>query len=64
MALCDYRLCDQCNGKAFYDANLNYGEPSASSPWGLGSLGDWAVLCEECSKKWKCVVIPREEAGS
>ena len=24
MALADYRLCDVCGGKAFYDANLNY----------------------------------------
>lgn len=24
MALADYRLCDVCEGKAFYDANLNY----------------------------------------
>lgn len=25
MALSDYRRCDVCDGKAFYDANLNYG---------------------------------------
>lgn len=25
MALSDYRLCDVCGSKAFYDANLNYG---------------------------------------
>jgi hypothetical protein len=24
MALCDYRVCDVCGGKAFYDAELNY----------------------------------------
>jgi hypothetical protein len=24
MAAADYRLCDVCNGKAFYDAHLNY----------------------------------------
>lgn len=24
MAAADYRLCDVCDGKAFYDANLNY----------------------------------------
>ena len=24
MALADYRLCDVCGGKAFYDAGLNY----------------------------------------
>lgn len=26
MASADYRLCDVCTGKAFYDANLNYEE--------------------------------------
>ena len=59
MALCDYRLCDKCNRKAFYDANLNYGEASESSKWGLDCLGDWAVLCELCSKEWQCVVVAR-----
>lgn len=24
MAKADYRLCDVCDGKVFYDANLNY----------------------------------------
>lgn len=24
MALADYRLCDVCESKAFYDSNLNY----------------------------------------
>ena len=24
MAKADYRLCDVCDGKAFYDSNLNY----------------------------------------
>ena len=33
MALADYRLCDVCDGKAFYDANLNYEhEPSQWGP--------------------------------
>jgi hypothetical protein len=26
MALADYRLCDVCGGKAFYDANLSYAD--------------------------------------
>lgn len=32
MALGDYRLCDVCGGKAFYDANLNY-EHGRDSAW-------------------------------
>ena len=33
MAAADYRLCDNCTAKAFYDCNLNYetGEPSKDS---------------------------------
>ena len=30
MAAADYRLCDVCDGKVFYDANLNYEQGSAS----------------------------------
>ncbi len=37
MAAADYRLCDVCNGKVFYDSNLNYEQgPSewrASAPY-------------------------------
>jgi len=77
MALADYRLCDVCDKKVFYDANLNYqqgrtdwthelidetnsikycGELSIGTK--LDSLGDWAVICHECSKTHKCVVVP------
>lgn len=31
MAFADYRLCDVCGGKAFYDANLNYGDADQPS---------------------------------
>jgi hypothetical protein len=61
MALADYRLCDVCGGKAFYDANLNYdfsecnekGEPR------LDYLGDWAVLCIDCAKTHEVVIRPK-----
>ena len=35
MAAADYRLCDVCGNKAFYDSNLNYegGEKVASGVW-------------------------------
>lgn len=31
MAYADYRLCDVCGGKAFYDSNLNYGDAGVAS---------------------------------
>ena len=59
MALADYRLCDVCEGKVFYDANLNY-EHLKAPPWiKLDYLGDWAVICTDCAKTHKCVVVPR-----
>jgi hypothetical protein len=70
MALADYRLCDVCDGKAFYDSNLNYEfryRATDLSDWTdaekdrgyqLDYLGDWKVLCAECSKTHKCVVVP------
>jgi hypothetical protein len=82
MAAADYRLCDVCGHKVFYDSNLNYeqgkseygdtppfrtaGEPQAfttpeaADKWGmrLDWLGDWAVICEDCAKTHKCIVVP------
>jgi hypothetical protein len=76
MAYADYRHCDICDRKTFYDANLNYeqgksvlasdfarinGEPAA---WGykLDSLGDWSVICRDCAKKFKTVTVERTQA--
>jgi hypothetical protein len=82
MALADYRLCDVCEGKAFYDAHLNYGDgtdawhkdlspyrqagkdqydkPEFNQKYGmrLDYLGDWAVICSECAKTHKTVIVP------
>jgi len=83
MALSDYRLCDRCEGKAFYDAHLNYetGSRGPDGKWhapknpfrvsgseqfhghALDRIGDWAVLCTECAKTHKCIVVPIDEAA-
>ncbi len=81
MAAADYRLCDVCDGKVFYDANLNY-EQGRDDEWAkrkapfrwageeqgkpehddwllrLDYLGDWAVLCGECSKTHRTQIVP------
>lgn len=79
MAMADYRLCDMCGCKAFYDANLNYEWPDRDGNISFGRhvepheivrdsghvldhLGDWAVICTECAKTHKCVVVPIEDA--
>lgn len=72
MAAADYRLCDVCGGKAFYDSNLYYEDEheapdrapyrvaGEASDWGyrLGYLGDWAVLCEDCAKTHRTRIEP------
>jgi hypothetical protein len=71
MAAADYRLCDICNSKVFYDANLNYeinksktgiryvgGEPSYQD---LDNLGDWAVLCKECAKTYRTYIVKKDD---
>lgn len=85
MAMADYRLCDVCGEKVFYDSNLNYetgpseygdhgpyrqaGEPqypdaamNEKHGMRLDYLGDWAVICNECAKTHKTIVVPIEEA--
>lgn len=83
MASCDYRSCDVCGHKAFYDAHLTYdegsdayghvpyliaGKPQFSDPeyvakYGnrLGYVGDWAVICSDCAKTYRCVIEKKEQ---
>ena len=49
MALLDYRLCDVCNSKCFYDAQLQY-DFEDNKTTGLYNLGNWICLCTDCSK--------------
>lgn len=59
MALADYRKCDLCGDKAFYDAALRY-DFQKYPERGLYLLGDWAVLCLACAKTHRCIVVERE----
>lgn len=86
MAKADYRLCDVCREKAFYDSHLNYEDESSApddppfrvagaeqfdSPELLGKYGmrldycgDWAVLCNECSKTHRTQIVPIDQTPS
>jgi len=72
----DYRCCDVCGCKVFYDAYLNYDEVDGVDPewvvkmageisdvceYRLESLGDWAVLCHECAKTHRTMIISRSK---
>lgn len=63
MALADYRLCDVCEGKTFYDAELDY-DMRTHPDTGFARLGSWAVVCRDCSSKFKAVVVPIEPAAT
>lgn len=70
MAYADYRLCDVCGCKAFYDANLSYRETTDPNEMIRGSdgiklhwLGDWAVICTDCAKTHRCEAVKIETAG-
>jgi len=62
MALSDYRLCDVCGGKAFYDVNLNYDEDEVDKYGNpkLERVGDMKVICDSCAKTHE-VVIDRKQ---
>ncbi len=60
MAGADYRSCDKCGCKTFYDSNLDYDFSDPERPHGLWSLGDWAVICIDCAKTHKCIIVPKE----
>lgn len=59
MAKGDYRCCDVCDGKVFYDANLNYEFTKEPPYFKLDYLGDWKVICTDCAKTHECVIVPR-----
>lgn len=64
MALSDYRLCDVCEGKVFYDTNLNYDFDAPYSDRLMGQpldyLGDWKVICTDCAETHSCVIVKKE----
>ena len=65
MAGMDYKHCDKCGTKVFYDANFNYefevpnDERVTGRPYAFEGLGDWKTLCKKCSKGY--VVAIREK---
>jgi len=61
----DYRCCDVCGCKVFYDAYLNYDEVDGVDPeWVVKmarEIGDWAVLCHKCAKTHRTMIVPRSK---
>ena len=61
MAGADYRSCDKCGFKSFYDADLGY-QGNHRNIVDLPGLGDWAVICRRCALTYECVVVHRKVA--
>jgi len=67
MAGIDYKYCDVCNKRAFYDADLTYREATSMActkemgvkkDYKLGMVGDWVVLCDDCAPKYDIELRP------
>lgn len=67
----DYRHCDACGNKAIYDAGLNWCDSQPGniaienngSPVGraVDSLGNWAVVCQDCARTHVARTISKNE---
>ncbi len=60
MAYADYRHCDICDAKTFYDANLDH-DWDEYPETGLRNTGDLIVLCVTCSKHFDILTKRKEE---
>lgn len=58
MAMIDYRECDVCGGKSFYDAVLDY-DFTKYPDTGLWNLGGWSCLCKKCSETHDITIVEK-----
>ena len=62
MAGCDYRSCDKCGAKTFYDAALHFDDDRVDrymDPLPVG-CGDWGALCMKCAKTHEIRIVQKE----
>lgn len=61
MALVDYKLCDVCNSKAFYDANIEDRAYRATYDKSITSVKPIGikVLCGDCAETHDINIIER-----
>lgn len=53
MASADYKLCDKCRCKVFYDADISYSEEYCKDV----DEGRIVALCRKCAETHKIVII-------
>lgn len=69
MALSDYYLCDICERKTFYDAELNYlpepdedsynENPTTNHRWPDGDVGFMYVICKKCAETHEINIVKK-----
>ncbi len=64
MALADYYLCDVCERKAFYDANIT--DPRYCATWDPEEAAETdpigiKAICSDCNKTHEIIVRPKTE---
>ena len=52
MAMSDYMPCEQCDGKAYYDAGIEYDDAAVYA------------LCGECSNKYRMVIETKGDSDA
>lgn len=54
MAAANYRLCDRCGAKTFYDSDVDYED---------SNLGAMAALCKDCAQTHEITIAKRGEVA-
>lgn len=60
MSGADYKHCDNCECKTFYDANLDYDFKENDKRTQLHNTGDHKALCSKCADSFELVIKPRD----
>jgi len=61
MALADYYLCDVCESKCFYDANLNWEMDDETGVMYLDHMGEMVAICKNCARDYEVVIRKRND---
>ena len=71
MAAADYYLCDVCECKTFYDANVDYDDwyrtgnsnPVTHRAWPNGNVGHMVVICKDCATMYRVELVKKPDQG-
>jgi hypothetical protein len=61
MASADYKPCNVCGCKTFYDANLDYDFEEYNKNTGLYNTAQLISICNECSNENVAVIVKKKK---